>query len=333
MIIAVTGIRELNALSALDVQLATLDAASVSQEMRFGGADGSDTAALDAACGLIRCRVIVPARVADQPTHARSVIRDCADVVEELLHPTFPRAEAYYARNRRLVDGANRLLAFTDGQMRGGTYWTIRYAISRSVPVDLVQVIRSGHDELRVESYVKRGVTGQPFSRPTFALTRYKRSDWRTRVILKLKRGSATDIGSLANELSEFILGRPELRDAEAIVPMPRRIPGVPSDLAPLASFIADRTHKECLCDWLVRVDEPSGGQFISQRMRFSPVEHARTLRVVGHERPRQVIVLDNVLTVGGTMEGAYQAIGRDAPGTTVTGLAAMYAQGVETGL
>ena len=142
MIIAVTGIRDLDEASVLDVELATLDAAIASTQMRFGGADGSDTVALESAHGRTRCEVIVPARVVNQPAQAREAIWACADAVVELKHPSFPRPEAYYARNRRLVDGANRLLAFTDGQKRGGTYWTIRYATSRGVPIDLVHVIR-----------------------------------------------------------------------------------------------------------------------------------------------------------------------------------------------
>ncbi len=71
-----------------------------------------------------------------------AVIRACADTVMELKHPSFPRPEAYYARNRRLVDGADRLLAFTDWQKRGGTYWTIKYATSRNVPINIVHVLR-----------------------------------------------------------------------------------------------------------------------------------------------------------------------------------------------
>jgi predicted Rossmann fold nucleotide-binding protein DprA/Smf involved in DNA uptake len=142
MIIAVTGIRELDNASFLDVELATLDAASAADVMRFGGADGSDTVALKSAHGRTCCEVIVPALVINQPAEARTAIQTCADVVVELKHRLFPRPEAYYARNRRLVDGADRLLAFTDGQMRGGTYWTIRYASTRNVPIDLVQVKR-----------------------------------------------------------------------------------------------------------------------------------------------------------------------------------------------
>lgn len=146
MIIAVTGIRELDEASMLDVELATIDAAIASTQMRFGGADGSDTVALESAHGRTRCEVIVPACVVNQPAQAREAIRAYADAVVELKHPSFPRPEAYYARNRRLVDGADRLLAFTDGQMRGGTYWTIRYAVSRNVPISLVQVYRSRHE-------------------------------------------------------------------------------------------------------------------------------------------------------------------------------------------
>lgn len=142
MIIAVTGIRELDESSILDVELATLDAANAATVMRFGGADGSDTVALEFAHGRTRCEVIVPARVTNQPAGARAAIRACADAVVELKHPLFPRPEAYYERNRQLVNGADRLLAFTDGQMRGGTYWTIRYAATRNVPIDLVQVRR-----------------------------------------------------------------------------------------------------------------------------------------------------------------------------------------------
>jgi len=336
MIIAVTGIRDIAEVSAPDVLLATIDAAVASKEMLFGGAKGADTQALDAACGITRCRVILPAFLSSQPLEARTVIRDCADVIEELAHPAFPKAEAYYARNRALVDGADRLLAFTDGKTSGGTHWTMQYAASRGVPVDAVSVVRES-PAADLEERVARGITGEALSRPTFAYAHYSRTDWRTQAILALKKGkrpSEQSVSSLVRELVKMISDEPDLRGADAIAPMPRRIPGQPGDLDELAARIADETGKTALTNWLVRTEDPTGGKVIARRVRFQSVEHARTLGVVDRSiRPRRVIVLDNVLTVGGTMEGAFQAIARDAPGVSAVGLAILYASGVEMGV
>ena len=63
-------------------------------------------------------------------------------------------------------------------------------------------------------------------------------------------------------------------------------------------------------------------------RLNFShgtPDEHAETMTVPeGPGRWRRVIVLDNVVTTGGTMEGALRAVRRDT-GAEAVGLAVLW--------
>lgn len=116
-----------------------------SSTLRFGGAIGVDSVALNAAHQARRPRhrlifiVIVPAKLADQPEHARLTALRCADQIIEL---GFPRGAkwAYLRRNDRLLDGAQRLLAFTDGRQTGGTAYTIERAIQRKLDVQIVRV-------------------------------------------------------------------------------------------------------------------------------------------------------------------------------------------------
>ncbi len=331
MITAVTGIRDLAAASLVDVHLATLEAASESEEMRFGGARGSDTEALREACGHTFCRVIVPGSLDDQPTDAAQVARRCADSIEELRDARFPRVAAYYARNQALVRGADRVLAFTDGSLRGGTAWTIQYAAQRGVPVDLVQVLRAEPAGALAERIV-RGAGGLTLSAHTFAGSVYDRSDWRTNLIRGLKSGDSVnlrDLDRLARELSDLVDEHEELAAADVVVPMPRRRPTLLSDLGPLAARLADLTSKQIRHDWLRRVEDPRGGKIIHRRLRFLPDEHARTLVAVP-PHPARALILDNVLTIGGTMECTYRAVQRDAPATTVVGIAALYSADVE---
>ena len=112
-------------------------------EIRFGGAIGVDTVALEACCYL-RSKVwpelvvIVPYRVEDQPLAARKVIETCADEVIELDLPRIGRSALQ--RNDALLDGANRLIAFTDGRTKGGTWYTIERARDLEIEVEIVEV-------------------------------------------------------------------------------------------------------------------------------------------------------------------------------------------------
>jgi hypothetical protein len=141
MIIAVSGIRDLAVESEADVELAVADAIFNVEEMRFGGARGSDTVALGAACELadaeLLLRVFVPGRLRDQPREAVAAAQ-CADEVVELGLPLTPWA--YYQRNDALLRGADRLLAFTDGRDTGGTAYTIERAAEWGIPTDLIPV-------------------------------------------------------------------------------------------------------------------------------------------------------------------------------------------------
>lgn len=56
-----------------------------------------------------------------------------SDLVEVLWH------KAYLDRNRDIVDASDELIALPDGPERpnGGTWYTVRYAVSKGVPVTI----------------------------------------------------------------------------------------------------------------------------------------------------------------------------------------------------
>jgi adenine/guanine phosphoribosyltransferase-like PRPP-binding protein len=287
--------------------------------------------ALAAVCGTRQStHVYVPFTLDDQPVEAREVVRRCAT---HLVEMRLPRVKSsYLARNSALLEGAWRLVAFTDGKETGGTAWTINRARKMGVAVSVVPVMRSGAPLGALEA-----AWGPPrFSGPVFAYrayvsARHGRADSTSDLIRRMKVGAvvASAVDGLAGELAAFAQREPELATVEAVVAMPRRMPGIVSDLEPLAAALAWRLRVVYLPGWLARVVEPTGGRVKAFRVRFSPEEHARTLRVVGPARPRRVLVLDNVLSFGGSMEGALRAVIRDA-GAQVAGLAALYSEAAE---
>jgi hypothetical protein len=108
----------------------------------LGGAVGVDSLALRWLAEKSRAAitVAVPATVADQPDDARSEILAASRLgrlskVVELRHPRFPKAEAYHARNRWMVDHSDFLIAFPHGTNgESGTWQTIEYAATSAKP-------------------------------------------------------------------------------------------------------------------------------------------------------------------------------------------------------
>lgn len=150
MIITITGIRAVapesrktieNYIAELVAQGATL--------MRFGGAMGVDTMALVAASRHnVRREVILPSGLSDAPHEARQAIIAHADDVHLMRLPAGSRS-SYLARNRALVEGVrdeprtDRVVGFTDGR-KGGTAYTIEYAVHLGVAVAVVPVAAIG---------------------------------------------------------------------------------------------------------------------------------------------------------------------------------------------
>ena len=137
-ILVVSGNRDLAPEYEPLVTLETLDAAAMADEIRIGGALGVDTVALKALCGEENVSVYVPFTLADQPPAARRAIESCAADIRELRLPR--SKQAYLDRNRRMLEGASRLLAFTDGRETGGTAYTINLARRMGLHVSVVHV-------------------------------------------------------------------------------------------------------------------------------------------------------------------------------------------------
>lgn len=321
-ITAISGIRNLSPASYADVELVVIEEATLVDELRFGGAIGVDTIALRAACGDDESayrQVIVPFEVVDQPAEAAKTIQDCADEIIE-MHLLRSR-EAFLRRNDRLLEGADRLLAFTDGRTSGGTWYTIQSAIKRGLDVVIVPVesdqgkpTLAGED--RSQSLPARVFWHKPYSSTGSASI----------LIRQMKRGNASvyAIEQLAAELA--ILCQKEIPPFDVIIAVPRRVPGIPSDLEPLAEALAIRLGVKHIPGFLIRIEEPKHGIFIQAgRQRFPADEHYRTMTVAGPLAGR-VLILDNVLTTGGTMEGALRRI-IDSTQAQVVGLAVLVAQ------
>lgn len=79
------------------------------------------------------------ARVADRETYARIIkFAEEVYVVTELEkeHPTRTDIiKAYYARNEWMVDNADEMLAYYNGDKKGGTFHCLSYAESQGKPI------------------------------------------------------------------------------------------------------------------------------------------------------------------------------------------------------
>ncbi len=317
MIVAFTGIREADPREADEIEMAVLDViAAGATELRFGGALGADTMALEAAGrqGGIRRVVYVPFTVADQPKEAREVIARSATVVHELRLPHGKRA--YLQRNRAMLEGAHRVVAFTDGRQTGGTQHTMNVAREMRIPVTVVPV----------EKFTKNpAIAGLELSAKLWSLQEYDSrrgvhplSD----IVRANKQGEATagQIEFIENDLMRLIMKMPDLQRATAICAMPRRVPGPISDMMIVALGLVAQRGLDIRP--LLRTIEPSGGEVKARRLRFPADEHARTLIYEGPAN-ETVIVLDNVVTTGASMEGAFRAV--RAAGATPLGLSVLY--------
>lgn len=315
MITVFSGIRDLDDASLADVELVVADEVVDAAECRFGGALGVDTAALLAACevaGPARLKVFVPDVLARQPREARNAVERCADEIVE-LHLPIGVKRSFLDRNEAMLAGADRLVAFTDGRATGGTAYTIRRALERRIDVSVVPVLaRQRNPEIKHPDLLY----------PVYAFEHYVSltaggGSGLTKAIYAMKGGLATPgmLDSLADDLTAFMIQKGlTAQSVAAIVPMPRRLPGSASDMLPLAARIGQRLGLVVLEDWLVRTAEPSLGGFQhAGRTHYHADEHARTLAVIGAERPGPVLLLDNVFTFSGTMVGAQRAVVRDA--------------------
>lgn len=308
-VVAISGIRDIAPEWTPRVELSVMGEASFASEIRFGGAIGVDTVALQSLGRVpnLRREVYVPFTVAEQPRAARRAIDSYATSVHELNLARSRRA--YLDRNCAMLEGADRLLAFSDGRTKGGTYFTIQEAKRRSIECVVIHVGSCHKNSAFVDS----------FSAPVFGLGAYVpatgRRDTTSELIRQMKSGRAPEgaLSELASVVAAYIDQTPSLARADAIVLMPRRIPGQHNDLVDLGNVVAQQSQKPLLADWLVRRAIPGAESTRFFRERFAPDEYAKTIRAGAAIRPvRRAILFDDVITTGASMEGALRAIRRD---------------------
>lgn len=354
MRVAISGIRNVSRQDLVVIEGVISEVlADRPSEMIFGGARGTDTVALAAACAVLQGQsppaltVIVPKRIRDQPQSAQDWIRECADEVIELQASRL-NTEAYRRRNRELVSRADLLIAFWDGESTG-TRMTIGLAEDAGIAVDVIPLMGdsgptmlSGGGRLGAKGTAKRDSPWPHWSfpptsevgMPIVAFGLYMAAAEGLDRLSQFVRAMKGDMVSpdetryWANVIAQTIDADPKLREAKAIIPIPRRKPGIPNDMAELVRIISAETGMLDGTDMLVRVEEPGGGELRAHRERFTSEEHQRTMSVdLEHpvedrlEPGANVILMDNVVTYGSTMEGARRAWLRDIPEVEPTGL------------
>jgi len=321
-VLVVSGIRDLAPESIPDVEMGILEHLPFFDEVRFGGARGVDTVALRAAHdvteGLESPVLIVyaPATLKDLPKEGRTEAERSADRIVELGgHPA--HKDSYLKRNLAMLNGASRLLAFWDGGT-GGTAFTIREAEKRGIPVTVIAVNSTDAvqpNPMGTEELVAKGVwrlRHPAVHMPLYALGKYRgrgrQAEWREWIKLnKLGEGDQGTFHDVVQGISQAILAVPSLR-LEALLPMPRRQLGVPSSLELVCSAVAGNTGQAVAHRVLRRAYEPKDTYISKGRRRNFGKDHANSYDVVpdGHE---SYLVIDDVVTNGGSMEGARLAL------------------------
>jgi len=351
MKVAISGIRDLSPFDLPVVEGVMADIISEHpSEIIFGGAIGADTVALAAACAILegkrppKLTVIVPKRLQDQPLVAQEWAKECADEVIELKAPRLDH-EAYRRRNLAMIRRADGLVAFWDG-VSGGTGMTIDLAREAGIPIEIIGLSGpssglgnsepSGHKPISAYKtpwphwvYAPTKSVGMQVTTLGFYMAAVEGLDRLTQFIRATKAGTvrASETNYWGTVAANVISSRPELSDAMAILPVPRRVPGRPNDLSNLVARIANETGKINGTGLLIRTEEPAGGEFKGGRDRFTADEHTRTISIDQEHNSydllkgrSKVILMDNVLTFGGTLEGSRRALLRDLPDIVPTG-------------
>lgn len=142
MIIAVTGHRpeQIPNMGFVDIQLRHAFVDLGATHIIQGMAPGAD---LRAACAAFRLKLpwtsVRPwaghTPPDDWKNHYRQAWEFAAERVTIVEQEDYPGPWAYHERNHYMVDHANIIVAVWDGTPSGGTYQTIRYAVSKGKPI------------------------------------------------------------------------------------------------------------------------------------------------------------------------------------------------------
>jgi hypothetical protein len=147
-IIAVAGIREPADGDEAEIDLATMELiATPRTELRFAGAMGANSFALAVAAlyGNVTPTVVVPSTMDDEPAETRdAVARWKPRVVELRLRQEDPDRE--HALAERVLDGAERLVAFWDG-LPGRTAGIIEGARRKGIAVEIEPLVGRQRDQ------------------------------------------------------------------------------------------------------------------------------------------------------------------------------------------
>lgn len=147
MKIAITGSRDIpeGRREVIDEKMATLVDDPDVDVIHFGGARGTDTIALIAAAERRKNARsefvgVVPWTIDEQPKSGQKALDNFADKIVELEHsaPT-GTGGGYQARNVEMIDRADRIVAFWNGEP-GGTKNTIDAARDSGKPVEVIEL-------------------------------------------------------------------------------------------------------------------------------------------------------------------------------------------------
>ncbi len=310
MKIAITGNRNIqNPDIIYDVMAEVLTSADV-DEVLFGGAKGVDSYALQYCYDIIKetgqkcvLSVIVPFTIDDQPKSSISIIKKCSDNVIEMKQD-FSKF-AYLRRNNELVNRADLVIAFWDGK-DGGTKYTIKKAKEMNKPVEIVRL-----DEELVADEITTADNKIYYYFPTedvFVLEPFSRHTTLGGKIMALKQYKKVDVDAIARDIISILKNEGVYEGV--LLAVPRRTIGKKPSVAPILAKIEEISNGKFLnfSDGLLRVKELTGGPIVHYRERYSGEEHAESMDIAPALKEYShlpAIVIDDVITQGGSMKGA----------------------------
>lgn len=142
-VVSITGSREFDIRESRLIHAAIAEIVSnpFVREIRFGGALGVDTLALREAIRYTRrprLVVVVPGMIWQQPGYAAGMARAADEIVE--LGLPYSDSNRYRKHNQHLVDAADMLWVFWNGDECSGPAMTMRMAKKKGIPVNVVRI-------------------------------------------------------------------------------------------------------------------------------------------------------------------------------------------------
>jgi len=297
-------------------------------ELITGGARGVDTISLMFAWNIrkelsipLKLAVIIPFTIYDQPKNIVNILNSLCDEIIELKLPK--SRWAFLRRDDKLVEIADEVIAFY-GERAGGTEYTIEHALKKGKLKNVIYLAEQLKEVKVLEGYYY-------FPQyDVYVLEPFERGTTLQGKINVLKTYKRVNVDDIAERIIALL--KNEGVKKGVLMAIPRRTIGKLASVLPVLEKIEEKSNGRYinLGDVLKRVKELKGNHLIKGRLRFSPEMHevSMELDLTSEEielyKDYPVILIDDVITTGGSMLGAINLVKKfflkDVFGIALTG-------------